>query len=67
MVRTRLGKRVYVLTTNPREASYLVVVLRLRLHVLLLQVADYMFGQNISEHNPAPSPSGHPLLSGPPT
>ena len=23
--------------------------------------------QNITEHNPAPSPSGHPLLSGPPT
>jgi hypothetical protein len=26
-----------------------------------------MFGQNVDEHNPAPSPSGHPLLSGPPT
>ena len=26
-----------------------------------------MFGQNVTEHNPAPSPSGHPLLSGPPT
>ena len=26
-----------------------------------------MFGQNFTEHNPAPSPSGHPLLSGPPT
>ena len=25
-----------------------------------------MFGQNVTEHNPAPSPSGHPLLSGPP-
>ena len=25
--------------------------------------ADYVFGQNIIEHNPAPSPSGHPLLS----
>ena len=24
-----------------------------------------MFGQNITEHNPAPPPSGHPLLSGP--
>ena len=24
-----------------------------------------MFGQNMTEHNPAPSPSGHPLLSGP--
>ena len=23
--------------------------------------------QNMTEHNPAPSPSGHPLLSGPPT
>ena len=23
-----------------------------------------MFGQNITEHNPAPSPSGYPLLSG---
>ena len=29
--------------------------------------ADYVSGQNIPEHNPAPSPSGHPLLSGPPT
>ena len=29
--------------------------------------ADYVFGQNIAEHNPAPLPSGHPLLSGPPT
>ena len=29
--------------------------------------ADYLFGQNMTEHNPAPSPSGHPLLSGPPT
>ena len=29
--------------------------------------ADYVSGQNITEHNPAPSPSGHPLLSGPPT
>jgi hypothetical protein len=26
-----------------------------------------VFGQNVTEHNPAPSPSGHPLLSGPPT
>ena len=26
-----------------------------------------MFGQNVDEHNPAPLPSGHPLLSGPPT
>jgi hypothetical protein len=26
-----------------------------------------VFGQNVAEHNPAPSPSGHPLLSGPPT
>jgi len=25
-----------------------------------------VFGQNVTEHNPAPSPSGHPLLSGPP-
>ena len=23
-----------------------------------------MFGQNMAEHNPAPSPSGHPLQSG---
>ena len=29
--------------------------------------ADYVFGQNMTEYNPAPSPSGHPLLSGPPT
>ena len=28
---------------------------------------DYVPGQNVTEHNPAPSPSGHPLLSGPPT
>ena len=28
---------------------------------------NYMSGQNVTEHNPAPSPSGHPLLSGPPT
>jgi len=28
---------------------------------------EYVFGQNVTEHNPAPSPSGHPLLSGPPT
>jgi hypothetical protein len=26
-----------------------------------------VFDQNVTEHNPAPSPSGHPLLSGPPT
>jgi hypothetical protein len=26
-----------------------------------------VFGQNVTEHNPAPSPSGHSLLSGPPT
>jgi hypothetical protein len=26
---------------------------------------EYVFGQNATEHNPAPSPSGHPLLSGP--
>jgi hypothetical protein len=26
-----------------------------------------VFGQNVTEHNPAPSPSGHPLLSGPPS
>ena len=26
---------------------------------------DYVFGQNITEHNPAQSPSGHPLLGGP--
>ena len=25
-----------------------------------------MFGHNVTEHNPAPSPSGHPRLSGPP-
>ena len=29
--------------------------------------ADYLLGQNMTEYNPAPSPSGHPLLSGPPT
>jgi hypothetical protein len=23
-----------------------------------------VFGQNVTEHNPAPSPSGHPLLTG---
>eukprot|EP00964_Phaeocystis_antarctica_P066005 scaffold39862_cov66-Phaeocystis_antarctica.AAC.3 len=28
---------------------------------------NYLFGQNMTEHNPAPSRSGHPLLSGPPT
>ena len=28
---------------------------------------NYVFGQNMTEHNPAPSPSSHPLLSGPPT
>ena len=28
---------------------------------------NYFFGQNMTEYNPAPSPSGHPLLSGPPT
>ena len=28
---------------------------------------NYLFGQNVTEHNPAPSPSGHPLLSSPPT
>eukprot|EP00964_Phaeocystis_antarctica_P041505 scaffold23738_cov67-Phaeocystis_antarctica.AAC.4 len=28
---------------------------------------EYVFGQNLTEYNPAPSPSGHPLLSGPPT
>ena len=28
---------------------------------------DYSLGQNVTEHNPAPSPSGHPFLSGPPT
>jgi 2'-hydroxyisoflavone reductase len=26
-----------------------------------------VFGQNVTEHNPAPSPCGHRLLSGPPT
>ena len=34
---------------------------------LLVRVYQYVFGQNVTEHNPAPSPSGHPLLSGPPT
>ena len=29
--------------------------------------AQRLFGQNMTEYNPAPSPSGHPLLSGPPT
>ena len=24
-------------------------------------------GQKVTKHNPTPSPSGHPLLSGPPT
>ena len=28
---------------------------------------NYLSGQNATEHNPALSPSGHPLLSGPPT
>ena len=28
---------------------------------------DYVFGQNMTELNPALSPSGHPLLSGPPS
>ena len=28
---------------------------------------NYVFGQNMIENNPAPSPSGHPLLSGAPT
>ena len=35
---------------------------------LLLRVGpENVFGQNMTEHNPAPSPSGHPLLSGPPS
>ena len=41
-------------TSTARDADYLLD-------------ADYLFGQNMTEHNPAPSPSGHPLLSGPPT
>eukprot|EP00964_Phaeocystis_antarctica_P067670 scaffold40955_cov101-Phaeocystis_antarctica.AAC.1 len=41
-------------TSTARDADYLLD-------------ADYVFGQNMTEHNPAPSPSGHPLLSGPPT
>ena len=28
---------------------------------------DYSLGQNVTLQNPAPPPSGHPLLSGPPT
>ena len=28
---------------------------------------NYLSGQVVTELNPAPSPSGHPLLSGPPT
>ena len=28
---------------------------------------NYLSGQNATEHNPAPSPSGQPLLSAPPT
>ena len=28
---------------------------------------NYLFGQNMTEYNPAPSRSGHPLLSGRPT
>ena len=28
---------------------------------------NYLSGQEVTELNPAPSPSGHPLLSGPPT
>ena len=31
------------------------------------RLVNYVFGQNMTEYNPAPSPSGHPLLSGPPT
>jgi hypothetical protein len=27
-----------------------------------LSSTTYIFGQNVIEHNPAPSPSGHPLL-----
>ena len=29
---------------------------------LPLSSSEYVFGQNATEHNPAPSPSGHPLL-----
>merc|ERR1719272_727404 len=38
-----------------------------RISLLRALHANYVFGQNMTEHNPAPSPSGHPLLSGPPT
>ena len=38
-------------------------------HSVYLHLLDdnYLFGQNMTEYNPPPSPSGHPLLSGPPT
>ena len=36
-------------------------------HSLREVVFAYASGQNVTEHNPAPSPSGQPLLSGPPT
>jgi hypothetical protein len=49
--------RIYLYLTHGTRDSRLVVGLSF----------DYVFGQNVTEHNSAPSPSGHPLLSGPPT
>ena len=47
----RCGRSKTPATSTARDADYLLD-------------ADYLFGQNMTEHNPAPSPSGHPLLSG---
>ena len=45
---------------SPNDSRYLTA----RQHTDPTSQFEYVFGQNVTEHNPAPSPSGHPLLSG---
>ena len=45
---------------SPNDSRYLTA----RQHTDPTSQFEYVFGQNVAEHNPAPSPSGHPLLSG---
>ena len=46
---------------------YLLPLVLLRPETRTTPQSNYLPGQVFTELNPAPSPSGHPLLSGPPT
>ena len=57
----------YLLKSHAMPMHLLMLGTTLNLKSFRVLPPNYSSGQMFTELNPAPSPSGHPLLSGPPT